>query len=158
MNATFLAIYKDNASSFNGTIYKLNNPGNIKLYDKRETIYCRKELNSEKLKVYAAALPSQKQIWIYSPTKKSNQRPTSHYPIVQSYVDTFIRGCIQIEEQFKIKNYAKDCIESTEQWSVYWVNDRIFPRRPSLFEPYAAKIDALLKEVLPEKFKHIRIE
>lgn len=157
-NATFLSVIEDKSSSFNGIIYKLNNSGQIQQYDKRETIYCRKELNFKALKIYSDALPAQKQIWIYSPAQKQNLPPTHDYPIVQSYVDLFIRGCIQIEEKFKIKNYAKDCIQSTDQWSAHWVNDRIFPRRPSLFEPYAAKIDALLKEVLPEKFKQIKIE
>lgn len=84
--------------------------------------------------------------------------PTPDFPIVQSYVDTFIRGCIQIEEKFKINNFAKDCIKSTGQWSTYWENDRVFPRRPSLYEPYARKIDTLLKEILPEEFKRIKYE
>ena len=87
-----------------------------------------------------------------------NQPPTANYPIVQSYVDIFIRGCINIEDKFKIKHFAIDCIQSTDQWSNHWVNDRIFPRRPSFYEPYASRIDALLKENLPEQFDHIKIE
>ena len=87
-----------------------------------------------------------------------HQYPAIDYPIVQSYVDMFIRGCIQVEEKYKINDFAKDCIQSTGQWSEHWINDRIFPRRPSLYEPYAAKIDALLKKTLSEKFKHIKTE
>lgn len=156
LNATFLSIVKDKHASFNGVIYKLSNPENIQQYDKRETTYCRKELNNDELKVYATELPDQKQIWIYSSVQKTSEYPTHDFPIVQSYVDTFIRGCIQIEEKYKINHFANDCIKSTGQWSVHWENDRIFPRRPFLYEPYAAKIDALLKEMLPEKFKVIK--
>ena len=157
-NPTFLSILEDKHSSFNGIIYKLSNPANIQEYDKRETIYCRKEVSDDQLNVYSIVLPKKKQIWIYSPVKTLNQPPTANYPIVQSYVDIFIRGCINIEDKFKIKHFAIDCIQSTDQWSNHWVNDRIFPRRPSFYEPYASRIDALLKENLPEQFDHIKIE
>lgn len=158
LNATFLSVIEDKRSSFNGIIYKLSNPQQIQEYDKRESIYCRKVLNSNKLKIYAGTLSESKQIWIYESIRQENQAPSAAYPIVQSYVDTLIRGCIQIEDKFKIKNFAKNCITSTGQWSLHWVNDRIFPRRPSQFEPYAARIDALLKETRPEEFKQIKLE
>ncbi len=157
-NASFLSAIEDQSSSFNAVIYQLSNPECVEQYDKREVTYCRKELNGDTLTIYATTLPAQKQIWIYTPRQNSNQPPTHDYPIVQSYVDIFIRGCFQMEEKFKIKNFAKNCVKSTNQWSEHWVNDRIFPRRPSQFEPYASKIDALLKETLPEQFKSIRIE
>ena len=158
VNATFLIVLEDPSSSFNGVIYKLIHPNKIQEYDKRESIYCRQAINSDQLKQYAGTLPKQKQIWIYSSKQKEIQSPSTQYPIVQSYVDLFIRGCIEIEEKFHIKHYARNCIITTEHWSSHWVNDRIFPRRPSLFEPYAAEIDLLLKETLPEQFKQISIE
>jgi hypothetical protein len=158
LNTTFLSVFEDNHSSFNGVIYKLSHPENIQQYDIRERSYCRKELRQDTLKVPSSVLPDQKQIWIYISTQKRHEPPTIDYPIVQSYVDIFIRGCIQIEEKYKIKYFAKDCIQSTEQWSNHWVNDRIFPRRPFLYEPYAYKIDALVKETLPERFKHIKLD
>ncbi|MCX7116714.1 MAG: gamma-glutamylcyclotransferase [Legionellales bacterium] len=158
LNATFLSIIKEEHASFNGVVYKLSKPENIRQYDKRETTYCREELNADRLKMYSGTLSDKKQIWIYSAVQKLNEYPTHDIPIAQSYVDIFIRGCIQIEEKFKIPNFAKDCIRSTDQWSEHWENDRIFPRRPSFYEPYAAKIDALLKELLPEKFKSIKLE
>lgn len=159
LNATFLYVFEDKGSSFNGVIYKLKHSDHIQQYDKRETIYCRKELNDSQLKIVTTALPAQKQVWIYSQTIKMNQRPSQDHPIVQSYVDSFIRGCIQNEEKFKIKNFAKECILTTDDWpEQHWVNDRIYPRRPSAYEPYARKIDDLLKELLPKQFNNIKIE
>ena len=158
VNATFLIVLEDPSSSFNGVIYKLINPNKIQEYDKRESIYCRQAVSSDQLKQYAGILPNQKQIWIYSSRQKVIHPPSTQYPIVQSYVDLFIRGCIEMEEKFKIRHYARNCIITTGHWSSHWVNDRIFPRRPSLFEPYASKIDLLLKESLPEQFKKISIE
>ncbi len=158
LNATFLSVSENPEASFNGVIYKLSDPKKMEQYDKRERVYCRRALSLEGLNVIAATLPTQKQVWIYISTKENHQYPTHDYPIVQSYVDTFLRGCVQIEERFKIKNFAEDCIKSTDQWPVYWINDRIFPRRPSLFEPYAAQVDSLLKTLLPKQFKKIRFE
>lgn len=158
LNATFLSVSEDRHASLNGIIYQLSKPDNIQQYDARERSYCRKELTSGEINLYSTTLPDQKQIWIYSSAQELDQYPADDYPIVQSYVDIFVRGCIQVEEKYKIKNFAKDCIQSTEHWSEHWVNDRIFPRRPSLYEPYAYKIDELVKEMLPEKFKRIKIE
>lgn len=157
-NATFLSIIKDEHASFNGVVYKLSKPENILQYDKRETTYCREALSADQLKMYSSTLSDQKQIWIYTSSEKNVEYPTLETPIVQSYVDLFLRGCIQIEDKFKVDNFAKDCIKNTGHWSQYWVNDRIFPRRPSLHEPYARRIDQLLKEMLPEQVKHIKIE
>ena len=160
VNATFLSAIKDSSSSFVGVSYKLSEPENIKRYDKRENIYCREQINEDSFTFLSQSpsLAAQKQVWIYTIASIENQFPTKEFPIVQSYVDIFLRGCIQIEEKFKITAFAKECIETTEGWPVYWVNDRIFPRRPSFYEPYAAQIDALLKDTVTEQFKHIRFE
>jgi len=150
LNATFLSVHKDKNASFNGVIYKLSRPEHIEKYDARETIYCRKALSEDELVVYKTKLPIKKQIWIYISDDKTQAYPAHDFPIVQSYVDIFIRGCIQIQEKFKLKHFAKDCIQTTAHWSSDWENDRIFPRRPFLYEPYAAKIDDLLKKNLPK--------
>jgi hypothetical protein len=157
-NATFLCAAQDPSSSLNGVIYRLSNPNNVTEYDKRESIHCRAAVQAKDLNTYGVSLPAKKQIWMYVSTNQENERPMPDYPIIQSYVDIFIRGCIQLEEHFKIKNFAKDCVNMTAGWSPYWVNDRLFPRRPFASEPYAAQIDALLKEQRPNEFKHIKIE
>ena len=41
------------------------------------------------------------QIWVYQ--QKNPERPTTDYPIVQSYVDTILRGCLEIHEQFAVE-------------------------------------------------------
>jgi len=103
LNATFLSIIKDKHSSFNGVVYKLSKPENIQ----PETTYCRKALNADQLKMYSGTLPDQKQIWIYTSVQKLNEYPTHDIPIVQSYVDIFLRGCLQIEKKFEIPGFAK---------------------------------------------------
>lgn len=157
-NSTFLSVIHDPNASFNGLLYKINHPDEMKQYDVREEIYCRIELKADSLETFHFKLPQAKQVWIYVASPKNQQYPSPTYPIVQSYVDIFLRGCLDIEKRFNLPHFAQDCIKSTEQWSIYWVNDRIYPRRPFIFEPAAPIIDRLLKSTLPNEFKHIRIE
>jgi hypothetical protein len=80
--------------------------------------------------------------------------PNRDFPIVQSYVDMCINGCLEIEEQYpiaKLEQFTGDFIKSTFYWSKFWVNDRIYPRRPFIYRPNAYEIDKLLKEHLPDK-------
>jgi hypothetical protein len=99
-------------------------------------------------------------IWFYA---SSQERPASpQFPIVQSYVDICLNGCLEIEGTYplaKQRNFAKLFIETCTGWTEWWVNDRIYPRRPFIYEPNAYKIDQLLQDVLgKELFSKIQIE
>ncbi len=158
-NTTYLSIYENKAGSFNGVIYRVKDAQAIEQYDQREMVYCRKELKAKEIKIYVKKMPEKKQVWIYYPISRHTEQPSKEVPIVQSYVDIFVKGCIKIEEKYNIKGFAKDCIISTKNWpDKGWVNDRIYPRRPLAHEPYARKIDGLLKFHLPRQFENIRIE
>lgn len=89
--------------------------------------------------------------------------PSRRFPIVQSYVDIFIRGCLNISKTYKYfdDSYAKMCISSTIYWPIRrgeWINDRIFPRRPLIYEPMAREVDQLLFTMIPNSFKIISFE
>jgi hypothetical protein len=98
------------------------------------------------------------QVWIYVNKPKAVAAPNATYPIVQSYVDIFLSGCLEQEQRFELKDFAQRCIATTHDWSEYWVNDRIFPRRPFVYQPKAPQIDSLLSKYLPQYFSRIRIE
>lgn len=51
-NATFLSLNENKKGAFNGVIYRVSDPKEIELYDIRETVYCRKELSAEQIKIY----------------------------------------------------------------------------------------------------------
>lgn len=83
--------------------------------------------------------------------------------MIQSYVDLCINGCIELEEKFpqaKEIKFTKKFIRNTKYWSKHWVNDRILPRRPTLYCKNADRIDGYLKEFLRKKelFSSIKIE
>lgn len=82
------------------------------------------------------------------------------FPIVQSYVDICINGCLEIENSIpkaKEDHFTIDFIRSTTKWNTHWANDRIYPRRPFMYRKNAFAIDTILKDNLPELFSKIYI-
>jgi len=53
--------------------------------------------------------PESLRLWVY--VQEKNLYPTPDHPIVQSYIDTILRGCLSISEEF-----AAEFIASTEGW------------------------------------------
>ena len=129
--------------------------------DQREAYYCRDDVDPGALRMLdGSAVPETGQIWIYVSKPDAVDPPDADYPIVQSYVDIFLNGCLQLAERVVDQNedFAKQCITTTVGWSPHCVNDRRFPRRPFIDQPKAAEIDRLLFENVPEEFRMIRIE
>ena len=76
------------------------------------------------------------------------------HPIVQSYVDVCLNGCLEIEAMYplaKQASFAEQFITTTGNWGPPWINDRIHPWRPFLYVPRAWAIDALLQKVLGQE-------
>jgi hypothetical protein len=84
--------------------------------------------------------------------------PSVRYPIAQSYVDIFLSGCLEQEERYNLKDFARQCITTTTDWSEHWANDRIYPRQPFFYQPRSSAIDKLINEQLPNYFRQIYIE
>lgn len=157
LGTTYLGVIPFDAGIFNGVYFELNTPEVINTFDKRESSYCRLEVPHQQLKALDNTPLPDGQYWLYI-TSHTHHTPTKNHPITQSYVDVFLTGCLEMQEKFKLHDYAKQCITETSYWSVHWVNDRIFPRRPHVYQPNAYLIDALLKENIPSLFQKIRIE
>ena len=129
--------------------------------DAREIDYCRAEVPPADIKMLdASTLPSPSQIWIYVNKPDTLAPPNKQYPIVQSYVDIFITGCLELQERVADKNvnFVEACVRTTDGWSKHWVNDRLMPRRAYHYQPRAFEIDQHLKRLLPELFESIEIE
>lgn len=92
------------------------------------------------------------QIWVYVP--ELHELPDADSPIVQSYVDTILRGCLDYSEEF-----AVSFLETTQGWKQHcYVDDRhrpIYPRGdPEWSNRHAHRLDALLQQYRPEHFQH----
>lgn len=157
--AAYLGVLPHRESHLNAVIYEVD-PAELLATDKRELSYCRATVGTLDVtpldgQIFPAA---NAQIWIYINRPESFATPNSRYPIVQSYVDIFVSGCLEQEQRFGLAEFAKQCLSTTADWSEHWVNDRIYPRRPFIFQPRAGQIDNLLSKQLRQYFSRIRIE
>jgi hypothetical protein len=70
-----------------------------------------------------------------------------------------IVGCLEIDKEFGLlDNYADNCVKQTIGWNYSWINDRLMPRRPWVYQPHASEIDTLIKKNLPMEFGRIGVE
>ncbi|GHA47597.1 hypothetical protein GCM10007103_30680 [Salinimicrobium marinum] len=157
ISTTFLGCVVDKNCSTNGVIYEVNEK-EIEITDVREKGYQRVQVDSNNVTFLFKNVHSSSKIWIYinnfhiSDLKQN--LPCQEFPIVQSYVDICIDGCLEIEKKYpaaKEVEFAKKFITTTHYWSHFWVNDRIYPRRPFIYRPNAYDIDFLLQENLADK-------
>jgi hypothetical protein len=158
-STTFLGVVQDRGSRLNAVIYRVD-PAELAATDKRERSYCRASVPVSDLRVLPTgfSLAPNAQAWIYVSRGPNVALPNARYPLVQSYVDIFLSGCLEQEQRFGVTGFAQQCISTTAGWSEHWVNDRIYPRRPFLHQPRAREIDSLLAKELPRLFSRIRIE
>ncbi|WP_298516755.1 gamma-glutamylcyclotransferase family protein [uncultured Kordia sp.] len=155
ISPTYLGCYPDRESHVNGVIYEVTD-SELEATDGREKGYTRKKVTH--IEEYYKILEPGDTVWIYvndfsGIVAPPSAYPSKDFPIVQSYVDICINGCLEIENSFpkaKEDHYTIDFIRSTIGWSECWANDRIYPRRPFIYEKNAFAIDKILKENLPE--------
>jgi len=109
--------------------------------------YERKKIFWENIKVLSdTKLPTTEEIFVY--TLKIPTRPTNEFPIIQTYVDAVIFGCLE-----NGKAFAQEFIRTTEFWDGPWVDDRTNPRYPRWKPEYASHaVDSILREELGRQF------
>ncbi len=159
-STTFLGTTPQEGANMVAALFRVSDPGQFGAGDEREFPYCREEIDPSQVSMLdGSSTPMDGHIWIYIVKPDHIHSPDSDFPIIQSYVDIFLNGCIELEAQVidEAIDFAGACIATTADWSSHWVNDRLYPRRP--FDiPNALRIDELLQRELPEEFAAIRIE
>lgn len=158
---TYLGVQAKDGALMTAALYRDFSSQDILNTDQREAFYCRDDVDPLALRMLdGSTAPQNGQIWIYVSKPEAVDPPNADYPIVQSYVDIFMTGCLQLAERVVDQNedFARQCITTTAGWSPHWVNDRRFPRRPFIDQPNASEIDRLLFENVPDEFEMIRIE
>lgn len=157
-STTFLGVKINTYSTLNAALFPLASDAEVGNMDAREDGYCRVAVPDTQLTMLAGELPVASEVWIYVNKPRRVAAPSVRFPVVQSYVDIFVGGCLELERQYQLQGFAEECIGSTHGWSKHWVNDRLYPRRPFIHQPNAMAIDKLLQRKLPAQFKAIRIE
>jgi hypothetical protein len=151
-SCTFLGAVKNEGKTINGAIYKVSD---IKSTQQREVGYTATALRADQIEMldgggpWAMAEDVKVYIFVSNPDSISpTGEPTSKFPIVQSYVDLCINGCLELDALYRAANgsFTQEFIRTTTGWNANWVNDRIYPRRPFIYAPNASAIDKALKE------------
>jgi len=168
LSTTFLGCAVSENDRINGVLFEVD-VTDLKKMDIREEGYDRIVVDNAAIKDYCEVLTEKDQVWVYvnsnfsAPDFIANNIPNKDFPIVQSYVDICINGCLELEAQFpflKEEQFLQKFISETKYWNAYWVNDRIYPRRPFIYCPNAYTIDTLLQKHLtdPHLFHTIYFE
>ena len=79
--------------------------------------------------------------------------PSVEYPILQTYVDVCLSGCLEHGDDF-----AREFIETTFLWAPFWLNERTLARRPWVHQKQYVKIDRLLAAHVPAYYARRRLE
>lgn len=145
---TYLAALPDPNSNCNGVIFKVS-VQELEAVDEYESGYERKRIDPKNVIMLDDSNPLAKgDIWFYTCVAKRFATPES--PILQSYVDTCLNGCFEIEANFpqaKETKFAEQFLKTSSDWSKYWVNDRPHPEH----HPNSSKIDELITKVLAQE-------
>ncbi|NVK30477.1 MAG: gamma-glutamylcyclotransferase [Gammaproteobacteria bacterium] len=133
------AVFLNSESVCNGILFGVDDD-QLSAFDARELPwgYARTALSVDET-TFARA-----DNWVY--LLDTYRAPTRAAPIVQSYVDVIIDGCLQVSEAF-----ATQFVEQTHNWDCDWYNDRHMPRyaRPlAASQARLQQIDQVLAEVL----------
>lgn len=153
---TFLTLINNPKSHLNAVYYPVST-ADIKAADWRESYYCRKRVKRQNIRFLSAnKLPAHAVLWVYEQKPGQVKLPNATYPIPQSYVDIFVSGCLQIQSKYHLKDFARQCIATTQGWpgKRSWVNDRVYPRRPFALLPNAVEIDRLLARHISGYYDH----
>ena len=166
LTTTYLGAIDDPAATCNGVLYKVS-AEELAATDRRESAgYQRCRIDTGKITMLDGRGASPVGlVWAYinliPPDQIGDNLPTPQFPMVQSYVDICIHGCLEIEGKYPTAaGFTQDFIATTDEWSRYWVNDRLYPRRPFIFQPAAGQIDAALQSApkTSELFYEVEIE
>ena len=137
--------------SVNGVIFPVLDAAEMAAFDRREGGYRRVEVDPALIEpVGWQNLPRAARIWIYVPRGRSGDLaddlmlPDADFPLVQSYIDVVLQGALAEGAAF-----ARELVETTFDWSRFWLDDRPTPRRPWSSTEQAGAIDRLLASVEP---------
>jgi gamma-glutamylcyclotransferase (GGCT)/AIG2-like uncharacterized protein YtfP len=160
LSTTYLGAVPDANSNCNGVIFKVSQQ-QLDEFDQRETGYKRERIEQKNISMLDGSKSAPDgDIWFYANAEK--RYASAEFPIVQSYVDICVNGCLEIEATYplaKQAQFAATFLKTSTNWSKYWVNDRLYPRRAFIYQPNASKIDELIVNVLGEEiFSSIQIE
>jgi hypothetical protein len=140
----------EQASTINGVLYAVDGDDMAK-FDAREEGYARVEIPHEDIEAVSwQSLPAAGHIWVYVPVQPGAEpgiglpEPDAAFPMLESYIDVVVEGGLEYGAGF-----AREIIETTADWSQFWLNDRELARRPWVHDAKSGAVDKLLATTAP---------
>ncbi len=141
-----LAVRRESEASCNGVLIAVDAP-QLELFDRREGGYAREIVEHDSIELLEDADLGSSFVWIYVPLR--SVMPGNDTPILQSYVDVAVTGCLDYSERF-----AREFVETTDYWDSPWLDDRSKPTYVRSLDKVrrAREIDQLLGELVAEPY------
>ena len=142
---TALGLKKDRkeASKINGVLFRVPK-SMMEGFDKREVGYDRVNIPLDQMIINPSdtfgQIETDERIWMYVP--QHFQKADENHPLLQSYVDTVMHGCLE----WGGREMAEEFVLSTDGWSLFFLNDTPSSRRPWLFRKQYDIIDGILRQ------------
>eukprot|EP00928_Gymnodinium_smaydae_P034127 TRINITY_DN24264_c0_g1_i1.p1 TRINITY_DN24264_c0_g1~~TRINITY_DN24264_c0_g1_i1.p1 ORF type:complete len:332 (+),score=54.38 TRINITY_DN24264_c0_g1_i1:54-1049(+) len=168
---TYLGAVNKSGTRTTGVIYRVTE-AELNATDKRETgsqgvQYTKAWLQPADIKVLGAHsvnLNCAKIRW-YAMAWRDVKFPDAQFPIAQYYVDEFVGGALQVEQENNVPGFALSSVMMTSAWSTHWINDRIVAYRAYEMNHLATNITRVLlratqeprSPLTMEQFQHIKL-
>jgi len=117
---TALGVVRREKAATNGILVSIPE-AELPLFDQREDGYARTMLDNRSILSLNGQVVPEGSLWLYAPIEPGF--PSEDYPIVQSYVDVVLTGCLEFGESF-----AAEFVRTTTNWGYPWIDDRSAPR------------------------------
>ena len=141
----------DTSDDINGVLFQIPHD-EMSNFDRREVGYKRVAVPLKYLELHPDmsgttqqaqfCIGSNDNIWLYVPLPSQTMYADENHPLLQSYVDTVLQGCLE----WGGERMAEEFILSTGGWSCFYLNDTPSSRRPWLFRKQYTTIDQLLSK------------
>lgn len=155
LNPTYLGAVVNAHAMTNGVIYPVSDE-ELLATDVRESDYTRTLFPRSAIRLLdGSPAPPPGEYYFYA--SKSKKTANAEHPIVQSYVDICMDGCLEVEAMYPLARdagFAEHFVKTCTDWKTPWINDRIFPYRPFIYMPRTSKIDEILCKFLPDDLFH----
>jgi len=145
--ATFLLAVPNKDYAMNAIYYKAK-ADDIAATDLREASYCRVKVPRKDIIPLGVKSLPKGDYWMYVKDFKDAEFPTQNFPILQTYADVFMTGCLQTQADFNLTEFGSLCFKTTYNWDLAnWLYDRSNPRYARYSkntEKYRTRIDKII--------------
>jgi hypothetical protein len=143
---------RQSLTEISGVLFPVPNSEALKAFDLREAGYRRVPIPHHLISVVTAVdsfdtdrsgpTSVHGKVWVYIPECSRLSEPDENFPLLQTYIDTCIRGCLDWGGSALVSKFLK----ATSGWNEFYLNDAPMSRRPWLHRPEYSLIDKLLEE------------